>query len=106
MEHARRARRLFSSDVPHRLDQPAPPYEPYYVPHGPHGVRRVVLAGREARADPGGARPHVLGGRVVCRKAVDLVPFMCAPRTCMHGRCDVCWKGRCLVPFLLENLVF
>ena len=52
---ARRARRPFSSDVPHRLEQPTPPYEPYYVPHGPHGARRVVLAGREARADPGGA---------------------------------------------------
>ena len=52
---ARRARRPFSSDVPHRLEQPTPPYEPYYVPHEPHGVRRVVLAGREARADPGGA---------------------------------------------------
>ena len=48
----------------------------------------------------------MLGGRVVCRKAVDLVPFMCAPRTCMHGRCDVCWKGRCLVPFLIQNLGF
>ena len=38
-------RRPFSSDVPHRLEQPTPPYEPYYVPHGPHGVRRVVLVG-------------------------------------------------------------
>jgi len=26
-----------------------------YVPHGPHEVRRVVLAPREARVDPGGA---------------------------------------------------
>ena len=31
-----------------RKEQPAPPYEPYYVPHGPHEVRRAVPAGREA----------------------------------------------------------
>ena len=48
-------RRPFSSDVPHRLEQPAPPYVPYYVPHGPHEVRRVVLAGRVTRVDPWGA---------------------------------------------------
>ena len=52
---ARRARRPFSSNVPHRLEQPTPPYELYSVPHGPHEVRRAVLAGRVARADPGGA---------------------------------------------------
>ena len=40
--HARRARRPFSSDVPHRQEQPAPPYGPYYVPHGrpPRGSTR------------------------------------------------------------------
>ena len=38
-----------------RINQPGPPYEPYYAPHGPHEVRRAVLAGREARVDPGGA---------------------------------------------------
>ena len=57
------------TDLPHRPEQPAPPYEPYYVPHGPHEVRRVVLAGQVARADPGGAPARaLLGGRVVCRK--------------------------------------
>ena len=36
-------------------EQPAPPYVPFYVPHGPCEVRRAVLAGREARVDPEGA---------------------------------------------------
>ena len=48
-------RRSFSSEVPHRPDQPAPPSSPIMSRTGPHGVRRVVLAGREARADPGEA---------------------------------------------------
>ena len=53
-----------------RSEQPAPPYVPYYVPHGPHEVRRAVLAGREARADPGGApaRTCVLSAHDVSRK--------------------------------------
>ena len=45
-----------------RSEQPVPPYEPYYVPHGPHEIRRVVLAGREARVDPG-EHPHMLEAR-------------------------------------------
>ena len=31
-----------------------------------------------------------------------MCPFM-PPRACMHGRCDVCWKGRHLVPFQLAS---
>ena len=52
--------------------------------------------------------PHVLGRRVVRWKVVPLgCPFMPPPRACMHGLCDVCWKGGGdLVPFLIQNLVF
>ena len=32
-----------------------------------------------------GEHPHVLGGRVVCRKAVDLVSFMPPARACTAG---------------------
>ena len=44
-----------------------------------------------------GEHPHVLGGRVVCRKAVDLVSFMPPARACTAGATSLLPKGRCLV---------
>ena len=82
----------------------------YSVPHGPHEVRRVLLAGRESRVGPLGAPARA---RPSCRalelRGVYLVPFHAPPR--VHAR-----PVRRLLEreaprtlpasFLLQNLVF
>ena len=83
--------RPFSSDVPHatrnRLRHPTSPI--MSRTHGPHEVRRAVLAGRVTRVDRLwlGEHPHVLGARVVSRSEGS------APRRALHAPARACTAG-------------